>query len=53
LELRAAVSLARLWAGEGARQRAVDLLSPVYASFTEGFDRPDLQDARALLDALR
>jgi class 3 adenylate cyclase/predicted ATPase len=51
-ELRAAVSLARLWAGEGDRQRAVDLLSPVYASFTEGFDRPDLRDARALLDAL-
>ena len=52
-ELRAAVSLARLWASEGDRQRAVDLLSPVYASFTEGFDTPDLQDARALLDALQ
>ena len=52
-QLRAAVSLARLWASGGDRQRAVDLLSPVYASFTEGFDTPDLRDARALLDALQ
>ena len=52
-QLRAAVSLARLWSSGGDRQRAVDLLSPVYASFTEGFDTPDLRDARALLDALQ
>ena len=52
-QLRAAVSLARLWASGGDRQRAVDLLSPVYASFTEGFDTPDLRDARALIDALQ
>ena len=39
--------------GGGDRQRAVDLLSPVYASFTEGFDTPDLREARAPLDALQ
>ena len=52
-ELRAATSLARLWTERGERQRAVDLLTPVYGWFTEGRDTPDLRDARALLDELR
>jgi predicted ATPase/class 3 adenylate cyclase len=51
-ELRAARDLARLWAEEGERQRAQDLLAPVYARFTEGFDTPDLIEAKALLGAL-
>jgi predicted ATPase len=53
LELRAATSLARLWAEQGDRQRARDLLAPVYGWFTEGFDTPDLKNAKALLDELR
>ena len=52
-ELRAATSLARLWAGHGERQKARDLLVPIYDWFTEGFDTPDLKDAKALLDELR
>ena len=52
LELRAATSLARLWGEQGRRTEARDLLAPVYGWFTEGFDSPDLKDARALLDAL-
>jgi len=52
LELRAATSLARLWGDQGRRAKARDLLAPVYGWFTEGFDTPDLKDARALLDAL-
>jgi predicted ATPase len=51
-ELRTAVSLARLWAEQGERQRGYDLLAPVYGWFTEGFDTADLKDARALLDDL-
>jgi predicted ATPase len=51
-ELRAATSLARLWQQQGKRQEAYDLLAPVYHWFTEGFDTADLQDAKALLDAL-
>jgi predicted ATPase len=51
-ELRAATSLARLWQQQGKRQEAYDLLAPVYNWFTEGFDTADLQDAKALLDAL-
>ena len=51
-ELRAATSLARLWQQQGKRQEAHDLLAPVYEWFTEGFDTADLQDAKALLDAL-
>jgi predicted ATPase len=51
-ELRAATTLARLWAEQGERRRAHDLLLPVYAGFTEGFDLPDLKDAKALLDEL-
>lgn len=53
LELRAANSLARLWRDWGKHTDARDLLEPVYGWFTEGFDTPDLQEARALLDALR
>ena len=45
-ELRAAVSLARLWADQGERRKAHDLLAPVYGWFTEGFDTPDLREAR-------
>jgi predicted ATPase len=52
LELRAATSLARLWAEQGERRKAYDLLAPVYGWFTEGFDTADLKDAKALLDAL-
>jgi class 3 adenylate cyclase/predicted ATPase len=51
-ELRAATSLARLWQQQDKRQEAYDLLAPVYNWFTEGFDTADLQDAKALLDAL-
>ena len=53
LELRAARDLARLWAERGDRQQALDLLAPVYDRFTEGFDTPDLVEAKALLDELR
>ena len=52
LELRAAMSLARLWQQQGKRQEAYDLLAPVYGWFTEGFDTADLQEAKTLLDAL-
>ena len=52
-ELRAATSLARLWHDQGRRAEARDLLAPVYGWFTEGFDTPDLRDARALRDELR
>ena len=52
LELRAATSLARHWQGEGKGGAARDLLHPVYDWFTEGFDTPDLKDAKALLDEL-
>jgi predicted ATPase/class 3 adenylate cyclase len=51
-ELRAAMSLARLWHDQGKRAEARDLLAPVHGWFTEGFDTPDLQQAKALLDAL-
>ena len=51
-ELRAAVSLARLRRDQGRRAEARDLLAPVYAWFTEGFDTPDLKEAKALLDSL-
>ena len=50
LELRAAASLGRLWAGQGRRREAHDLLAAVYAGFTEGFDTADLRQARELLD---
>jgi predicted ATPase len=51
-ELRTATSLARFWQQQGKRQEAHDLLAPVYHWFTEGFDTADLQEAKALLDAL-
>ena len=51
-ELRAATSLARLWREQGRRAEAHELLAPLYGSFTEGFDTPDLKEAKALLDAL-
>jgi class 3 adenylate cyclase/tetratricopeptide (TPR) repeat protein len=51
-ELRAATNLARLWAERGERQKAYDLLAPVYGWFTEGFDTEDLKEAKSLLDAL-
>jgi predicted ATPase/DNA-binding winged helix-turn-helix (wHTH) protein len=49
LELRAAMSLSRLWQRQGKRTEARALLAPVYGWFTEGFDTPDLQEAKALL----
>ena len=49
-ELRAAASLARLRQHQGRRVEAFDLLAPVYGWFTEGFDTPDLKEAKALLD---
>lgn len=52
LELRAAMSLAKLWQSQGKRQKAYDLLAPVYGWFTEGFYTAALQEAKALLDAL-
>jgi predicted ATPase len=52
LELRAAISLVRLWQSQGKRQDAYGLLAPVYDWFTEGFDTADLQDAKALLQEL-
>jgi predicted ATPase len=51
-ELRAAMSMARLWRAQGKRDEARDLLVSVYGWFTEGFDTRDLKEARALLDAL-
>ena len=51
-ELRAAASLAHLWLGQGRRTEARDLLAPIYGWFTEGFDTPDLKEAKALLDEL-
>jgi predicted ATPase len=52
LELRAAMSLTRLWQRQGRRQAAYELLAPIYSWFTEGFDTADLQEAKALLEAL-
>ena len=51
-ELRASMSLARLWRDQGKVQRARELLAPVYVWFTEGFNTRDLKDAKALLDEL-
>jgi predicted ATPase len=51
-ELRAAVSLARLRRDQGRCAEARELLAPVYGWFTEGFDTPDLKEAKALLDEL-
>jgi predicted ATPase len=52
-ELRAAMSMARLWRDQGKRQQAHDLLAPVYGWFTEGFDTLDLKEAKSLLEQLR
>jgi len=49
LELRAALSLTHLWQQQGKQKAARDLLAPIYGWFTEGFDTPDLQEAKALL----
>jgi predicted ATPase len=51
-ELRASMSMARLWRDRGKREEARDLLAPVYGWFTEGFDTRDLKEAKALLDEL-
>ena len=51
-ELRAAMSLSRLWQHQGQRTAAYELLAPIYGWFTEGFDTADLQEARALLEEL-
>ena len=51
-EVRTATNLARVWRDQGKRTEARDLLAPIYGRFTEGFDTPDLKEAKALLDAL-
>ena len=51
-ELRAAMSMAGLWRDQGKPQQARELLAPVYAWFTEGFDTRDLKEAKALLEEL-
>jgi predicted ATPase len=51
-ELRATMSMARLWRDQGKRNEARDLLAPVYGWFTEGFDTVDLKKAKALLEEL-
>ncbi|KPL07394.1 hypothetical protein AMJ85_09605 [candidate division BRC1 bacterium SM23_51] len=52
LELRATMSLARLWQGQGRQEEAHRRLAGVYDRFTEGFDTPDLMDAKALLSSI-
>jgi predicted ATPase len=52
LELRATVSLGRLWQQQGKREEARQMLAEIYGWFTEGFDTKDLQDAKALLERL-
>ncbi len=52
MELRAATSLAHLWADQGECRKAQDLLAPLYGWFTEGFETTDLKDAKALLEEL-
>jgi tetratricopeptide (TPR) repeat protein len=52
-QLRASTSLAQLWRDQGKRTEACALLSPIYSWFTEGFDAPDLKDAKALLEQLK
>jgi predicted ATPase len=51
-ELRAAMSMARLWRDQGKLQQAHELLAPVYGWFTAGFDTRDMQEAKTLLDEL-
>jgi predicted ATPase len=52
LELRAALSLSRLWQQQGKREAARELLAPIHGWFTEGFDTADVREAQALLTAL-
>jgi predicted ATPase len=52
LELRATVSLARLWQQQGKQHEACNILSEIYGWFTEGFDTKDLQEAKTLLEEL-
>jgi predicted ATPase len=52
-QLRAAMSMARLWRDQGKPDEARDLLAPVYGWFAEGFDTRDLKEAKALLEELR
>jgi predicted ATPase len=52
LELRAAMSLARLWQSQDKKQEAHQMLAEIYGWFTEGFDTKDLQEAKALLESL-
>jgi predicted ATPase len=51
-ELRAAMSMARLWRDQCKRDEARELLAPVYGWFTEGFDTLDLKEAKVLLEQL-
>lgn len=51
-ELRAAINLARLWQKQGKAAEARELLAPIYGWFTEGFDTPDLVDAKALFEEI-
>ena len=53
LELRVAMSLSRLWQSQGKRTEARQLLSEIYAWFTEGFETLDLREAKGLLEALQ
>jgi predicted ATPase len=50
--LRAVMSLSRLWQNQGKKEEARRMLAEIYDWFTEGFDTPDLKDAKVLLDAL-
>jgi predicted ATPase len=52
LELRAAMSLSRLWQQQGKRNEARQILAEIYGWFTEGFETKDLQEAQALLEVL-
>ena len=51
-ELRAAMSMARLWYDQGKQEEAHDILAPIYGWFTEGFGTLDLREAKTLLDKL-
>ncbi len=52
LELRSSVALGKLWQQQNKRQAAYDLVAPIYDWFSEGFDTPDLKEAKVLLDQL-